>query len=152
MNSKVKRKGKTKMWIIILIILGVLGVVCVGGILATGPGRREIKELTFTNVNFNKLRDGTYLGEYIGIKDHFRDTKVQVIISSGKISDIKILKGAIDKDGKPAELTGGLSMNDLFDNVKKSQSFEVDTISGATLSSKTHLKALEDALKQAEVK
>lgn len=152
MNSKVKRKGKRKMWIIILIILGVFGAVCVGGILATGPGRREIKELTFTDVNFNKLRDGTYLGEYIGKKDHFRDTKLQVIISSGRISDIKILKGAIDKDGKPAELTGGLSMKDLFDNVKKSQSFEVDTISGATLSSKAHLKALEAALKQAEVK
>jgi uncharacterized protein with FMN-binding domain len=31
-----------------------------------------------------------------------------------------------------------------------SQSLQVDVISGATLTSKTHLKALEDALKKAQ--
>lgn len=103
-------------------------------------------------MDFKKLNDGVYLGEYIGTKNHSRDTKVQAIISGDKISDIEILKGALDKEGKPSELTGGLSIGDLFDNVIKSQSLQVDVISGATLTSKTHLKALENALEQAQTK
>lgn len=150
MSSKTRRKGKFKMWIVILVILGLIAVVAAGGILWSAPGRREVQDLTIDAVNFKKLRDGTYVGEYTGTKDHFRDTKVQVTISSAKISDIKILKGALDKEGKPAELTKGLNIGDLFDNVIKSQSLQVDAISGATLTSKAHLKALENALEQAE--
>ena len=40
----------------------------------------------------------------------------------------------------------------IFDDVQKSKSLQVDVISGATLTSKVHLKALEDALKQAQSK
>lgn len=147
-----KRKGKVRMWIIILIVVGVIAVVSVGGIIISAPGRREIAELDINNINFNKLRDGTYVGEYIGTKDHFRDTKVKVTISGGMITDIEILKGALDKEGKPANLKNGLSMNHLFSDVVKSQTLKVDVVSGATLTSKTHLKALENALKQAQVK
>ncbi|EPY6471381.1 FMN-binding protein [Clostridium sporogenes] len=147
-----RRKGKIRVWIVALVILGVIAVVLVGGILSSASGRREVQELTIDAVDFKKLRDGTYMGEYSGTKDHSRDTKVQVIISEDKISDIKILKGALDKEGKPAELTGGLSIGDLFDNVIKSQSLQVDAISGATLTSKVHLKALENALEQSQTK
>lgn len=147
-----KRKGKVRMWIIILIVVGVITVVSVGGIIISAPGRREIAELDINNIDFNKLRDGTYIGEYVGTKDHFRDTKVKVTISGGTITDIEILKGALDKEGKPAILKNGLSMNHLFSDVVKSQTLEVDAVSGATLTSKTHLKALENALKQAQVK
>jgi uncharacterized protein with FMN-binding domain len=40
----------------------------------------------------------------------------------------------------------------LFRHVIESQSLQVDVISGATLTSKAHLKALENALEQAETK
>lgn len=149
--DKTKRKVRRKMWIFILIIVGVLVAVIVGGILSTAPGRREIMDLTINNIDFKKLRDGTYEGEYIGTKDHFRDTKVQVTISSGKITDIIILKGAINKNGQPSELTGGLKIEDMYNKVIESNSLQVDVISGATLTSKTHLKALENALKKAEI-
>lgn len=152
MSTMARRKGKIRVWIVALVILGVIAVVLVGGILSSASGRREVQELTIDAVDFKKLRDGTYVGEYSGTKDHSRDTKVQVIISEDKISDIKILKGALDKEGKPAELTGGLSIGDLFDNVIKSQSLQVDAISGATLTSKVHLKALENALEQSQTK
>ncbi|QAT63508.1 FMN-binding protein [Acidilutibacter cellobiosedens] len=39
----------------------------------------------------------------------------------------------------------------MFDNVVKSQTLQVDVINGATLTSKVHLKALENALKQAQM-
>ena len=150
MKRTVKRKGKRKMWIVILIIVGVIAVGAAGGILADASGRREIKELTFSTLDFKGLRDGTYIGEYIGTKSHSRDTKVEVLISDGEISDVTILKGAVDKEGKPTELTGGKSIDNLFDNAIKSQTLQVDVISGATLTSKAHLKALENALEQAQ--
>ena len=150
MKRTEKRKGKRKMWITILIIVGVIAIGATGGILADAPGRREIKELTFSKVDFKNLRDGTYIGEYVGEKSHSRDTKVEVSISGGKVSDVTILKGALDKEGKPAELTGGKSIDDLFDNAVKSQSLQVDVISGATITSKAHLKALENALDKAQ--
>jgi len=58
----------------------------------------------------------------------------------------------VDKEGKPAKLTGGQSIADLFGDAIKSQTLQVDVISGATLTYKTHLKALENALEQAQVK
>ncbi len=152
MGNPVKRKGKRKMWIVILIIAVLIAAGLIVGILADAPGRREIGKLSFSDVDFKKLRNGTYVGEYKGTKSHFRDTKVQVMISEGEISDVKILKGAVDKEGKPVKLTGGRSIDDLFRNVINSQTLEVDAISGATLTSKTHLKALENALEQAQMK
>ncbi len=152
MSKTGKRKGRRKMWIVILIIVMIIAAGLLGGILVDAPGRREIGVLTISAVDFINFRDGTYIGEYKGTKSHSRDTKVEVIISGGNISDVKILKGAVDKEGKPAKLTGGQSIADLFGNAIKSQTLQVDVISGATLTSKTHLKALENALEQAQVK
>lgn len=152
MNTNGKRKGKKKMWVTILIIVVVISGGALGAILIDGPNRREINELSFPHIDFSKLRDGTYVGEYKGTKSHLRDTKLEVKISGGKISDIKVLKGAVDKDGKPLQIRGGKSIEDLFDAVIKSESLQVDVISGATLSSNTHLKALGNALEQAENK
>lgn len=152
MNNDGKRKGKKKMWVAILIIVVVISGVALGAILIDGPNRREITELSFPHIDFNKLRDGTYIGEYKGTKSHLRDTKLEITISGGKISDIKVLKGVVDKEGKPVQIRGGKSIEDLFDTVIKSESLQVDVISGATLTSNTHLKALGNALEQAENK
>ncbi|MDF2922302.1 MAG: FMN-binding domain protein [Paenibacillaceae bacterium] len=152
MGNAAGRKGKKKMWIGIAITAGIIAAVSAGGILFTEQGRREVRELKIAAMDFKKLRDGTYVGEYKGIKDHSRDTQIEATVSGGKLSGIKIKKGALDKTGNPAKLTGGLSIDDLFDKVIESQSLQVDVISGATLTSKAHLKGLENALEQAQVK
>ncbi len=151
MNKPEKRKVK-KMWTILLILMAVVGVGLLGGFLADAPSRREAGKLSFSDVEFKNLVDGTYIGEFKGEKSHLRDAKVEVMISEGEISDITILKGAVDKEGKPMELTGGRDIDDLFNDAIQSQTLQVDVISGATLTSKTHLKALENALEQAQVK
>lgn len=135
------------MWI--LIILGVLVAAMGTMILATEPGRRELKEMTFPSTAFSGLKQGTYTGEYKGAKDSFRNEKVQVTVSDGKVSDIKVLEGSVLKDGKPVELRGGLTIDDLSGRVIQNQSLHVDVISGATLNSNAHLKAVEKALAQA---
>lgn len=150
MKQPKQRKGLRKMGIALLIIFGLIVTVLAGGFLIDAPGRREAADLVIDPVDFSRFRDGAYTGEFIGVKSHMRDTKVEVTISGGNISDITILKGALDKDGKPAQMNGGKTMDDLFGQVVKTKSLQVDVISGATLTSKTHLKALENALELAE--
>ena len=139
------------MWIVILIVV-IIAAGILAGLLADAPGRREIAGLTFSEVDFENLRNGKFVGEYKGTKSHLRDTKVEVMVSGGDISDIKIIKGAVDKEGKPSKLAGDKSISDLFEKVIESQTLQVDVISGATLTSKTHLKALENAMQQAQEK
>lgn len=151
MKTTVRKKGKIKVWIVILVIIGVIGIALLGGIMGTEPGRREIKNLTINDINFKNLRDGTYVGEYKGKKDSFRNTRVEVTVSSGRVTGIKVLKGALNKEGKPAEINSkGSTVEDLFEKVIETQSLQIDVISGATLTSKTHIKAVENALEQAD--
>jgi len=139
------------MWWILVIIVAVIGIGLSVALLADAPGRREAAGQTFSPMDFNHLRDGKYIGEYQGTKSHLRDTKVEVVVDKGMVSDVRILKGAIDKNGQPVKLTGGRSVPDLFETALQSQTLEVDVISGATITSKTHLKALEHALSQAQM-
>ncbi len=137
--------------LIVLAIIGLIGVGLGGTVLFTAPGRREIKNLPIAAIDFSVLRDGTYVGVYDGGKSPMRGATVKVTVSSGEVTGIKVLKSAaLDSDGKPVELAKGLTVADLFDSVIQEQSLQVDTISGATLTSKAHLKAVEAALEQAK--
>jgi len=145
-----KSGGKRiRIWHIFLIILGVGIFGAIIALLADTPERQALKMLAIEKIDFTNLQDGVYVGEYKGRKNHFRDTTVEVTISNRRITDIKILKGALDSKGNPVKMKGGMTMDILFQKVIESQSLQVDTISGATLTSKAHLKALEKALKQA---
>ncbi len=74
-------------------------------------------------------------------------------MSSGKVSSIKVLEGKnVYKEGKPIEIRNDLTIEDLNNSVIKEQSLQVDVISGATLTSNAYLKAMENALKQAQTK
>ncbi len=148
MQNVKERRGKSKVWIV---ILSIAGVITLGAVVLTAPGRRELQNMVIDNVDFKKLCDGVYTGAYRGTKDSFRNVAVNVTVNSGAVSKIKVTEGAL-ADKQTTEIRNGLSLNDLFDEVIKSQSLQVDAISGATLTSKAHLKAVENALKQEELK
>lgn len=140
-----KRKGKIRMLIIIPVILVTVVVAGLGGALIFTSGERcEAKNLPIGAVNFNNLNDGTYIGEYEGGMNKRRTNKVQVTVSSGKVTDIKILE---HKENHSPEFT-----DKLYNSVIESQSLQVDTISGATLTSKAYLKSVENALDKAQKK
>lgn len=143
------RKKRSFFWYIIIFIPGIIILGTIIGMLADNPERQELKALEIGSIDFTNLQDGVYMGEYSGSKGHFRDAAVEVTISGGEIIVIRILKGALDSDGNPAKISKDLTIADLFQNVIQLQSLQVDAISGATLSSKAHLKALENALNQA---
>lgn len=142
------KKFKFRFVFLIVAVVAILGSII--AFFADAPNRQELKSLVIGKVDFTQLRDGTYIGEYAGTKGSSRNATVKVTISGGEITAITILKGALDKEGNPVKLKDGMTMNDLFQKVKDDKTLQVDTISGATLTSKAHLKALENALKQAE--
>lgn len=138
------------MWIVLLVIVGILVLVLGVAMLATEPGRREAMAVTVGQVDFDHLKDGVYTGAYQGTKDHLRDTKVAVTVNEGEVCDIQVVQGALANEKQSSELNNGQSIDTLFQRVVDAGSLQVDTISGATITSKVHLKALENALKQAE--
>jgi uncharacterized protein with FMN-binding domain len=134
-----RRKGKRKLLIagiVVLVVVGGLG----GALLFTEGERREAKNVPIKAINFKSLHDGTYVGKYEGGKYKWRANKIQVTISSKKVTDIKVLE---QTEKKSSEFT-----NELFGRVIQAQSLQVDTISGATLTSKAFLKGIENALEE----
>lgn len=130
-------------WIIALIIVVVLGTGGGIGWSFLSKEHTEARNLPLNAVDFGNLKDGIYIGEYEGGMYKWRANKVQVTVSSGKVSNVKLLSSSDPgKDNTQQEM--------LYDRVIKKQSLQVDTISGATLTSKAYLQAVENALKQAQ--
>ncbi|MEI3246578.1 MAG: FMN-binding protein [Lachnospiraceae bacterium] len=88
----------------------------------------------------NGLKDGTYIGHGTGFGG---DITVEVVITDGKIMSCEI-KSA---ENETPEYLDAASA--LVDSVTKAKSAEVDTVSGATLSSNGILEAVRDCLAQA---
>jgi uncharacterized protein with FMN-binding domain len=73
----------------------------------------------------------------------WRANECQVTVSSGRVTDIQLV-GSSDPGSKNTQHEA------LYDRVIEAQSLQVDTISGATLTSKAYLQAVENALIQAQ--
>lgn len=99
-----------------------------------------IKSISIDNVNLNKVKDGTYDGKFNAI---MVAAETSVTVKDHKIVNIKLLKHKTER-GKPAEV--------ITKKVVQAQSLKVDTISGATNSSKVILKSIENALDSGLVK
>jgi uncharacterized protein with FMN-binding domain len=93
-----------------------------------------IKGITIDKVDLAKVKDGSYTGAYDAI---FIAAKVDVTVKNNKIVDIKLLYHKNER-GKRAEV--------IPERVVQAQSLQIDTVSGATNSSKVILKAIENAL------
>lgn len=121
--------------IMIILIVAILLVVCVK-VGADFLTKRTLKKVKINEVPISQVADGKYLGE-AQIKPV--SAKVNVQVENGKITDIEI------KD----HMTGlGKNGEKIIDQIINKQSLEVDAISGATQSSVTITKAVENALTQ----
>jgi uncharacterized protein with FMN-binding domain len=96
----------------------------------------DIGKLVVSNVSPTAVRDGTYHGEQIN--DPIT-AKVDIDVKDGSIMAIKVLE---HKHGP------GHGADAIIDRVIAAQSLQVDAVSGATLSSKVVLKAIETALEK----
>jgi len=127
----------TKKIVVSAVCIMALGFGIFGGnyLISAGKYKKTIKELKISVVDLSKLSDGKYTGSCDAV---FVGAKVSVTVKNNKIVDIILLNHKNER-GKRAEV--------IKDEVVSTQSLQVDTISGATNSSKVILKAIENALK-----
>lgn len=117
--------------IIVIVIMLLIVIVKIGAGILT---KRTLKKVKINEVDIAKVADGEYEGN-AQIKPV--SAKVNVRVEQGKIADIEI------KD----HMTGlGKNGEKIVDQIINKQSLDVDAISGATQSSVTITKAVEDAL------
>ena len=102
--------------------LAVLLLTCAGG------------NIDVSTPSFTALPDGTYRGSY---GSGLVSATVDVTLAGGRIEKVAIVSHRCGR-GKPAEA--------IVNDVVRTQSLEVDAVSGATRSSKVILKAIEIAL------
>ena len=113
----------------------VLIAVMFGGkmLIDTTRYRRIISDVVIKSPDLTLIQDGVYLGSFDAI---LISADVEVTVIDHKITEI-ILDHKNDR---------GVSAEVITDDVIMQQSLKIDTISGATNSSKVILKAIENAL------
>ena len=127
-------KKRTK---VILSILAIL--LCLVGFMGYGAMKNipAMCAVEITPATATGLADGTYIG-------HFEFSRwksdVNVTVKDGKITSIERLSEPLIPDVSPT----------LSAAIMEKQSLEVDTVTGATASSKAYLKSVENALNPAQ--
>lgn len=122
---------KIKKWKIVIATIVVL-IVCIAAyVLLNLPKPVASSDSAY---DLSQIADGTYIGS---CDNGMVKVQVAVDVKGNAITDVRITEHD-NGLGVPAEA--------ITDTIIRQQSVEVDAVSGATLSSKTILKAVENAL------
>jgi len=121
------------------ILLGVVAIVIIFIIVMffkVTEGLSEGAKVTLNGIDLASIPDGSYTGTY----DFKRwSNTVTVHVENHQIVDIEIIEDFID-DGTSS------SSDEIFRRVIEAQNTDIDVVSGATVTSKAYLKAIENAL------
>ncbi len=124
-----------------------VGTGVAAGILAIGYGvimilmaarfkeQKTVRAMPIQDIDLAKIRDGSFPGDF-----SYGDFTYQVTVTvkNHRIEDVKILKNRTTEHAQRAE--------GVVEEILKSQSLNVDAVSGATTTSKALLKTVENAL------
>ena len=119
---------------ILIILLCTILFALIGASLYLKTLVNDVNSITVSNLNMANITDGIYVGEY-SITPVY--VKVEGSGTEHKITNIKIIEHENGLGGKAEK---------IVDNVISRQSLEVGAVSGATVSSKCIIKAIENAL------
>ena len=118
-------------------IIAGIGVVIVllgaGMLFFATRGLEEGKNLVIQDVDLTQIADGTYTGQHEA--GRWTNT-VQVVVQEGEITDIQLVDGFEQEKAKEK----------VYQAILQHQTLDVDVLSGATVSSKAYIKAVENAL------
>jgi len=117
--------------IALIVIAGLVGGLYAWRVLSAA------NSLTIDDIDMSRVSDGIYEGSYEVF--HVK-AAVQVTVEDGRIVSI-----AFTDSGRISEETQQ-EIDEIFDEVISSQSLDVDMTSGASVSKKVSLKAVEEAL------
>lgn len=126
-------KNKKKMMIIfcyIILLLFLAGKIVITSLV------NGAEKISIVNPNLLNISDGNYIGEY-SITPVY--VKVEVTVKNHAFTNINILK---HNNGL------GSTAENITSDIVETQSLNVDTVSGATISSKCILKAVENAIEK----
>jgi len=125
-----------KLFLKIVLCVVLVFVVAVGGLgFYISMGLKEGQNLVVNPVSAAQLADGQYEGSYGSGRWY---NEVSVTIKDSRITQIEVLKSVLFE--KP-EVT-----QDIIEKVIAKQNTTIDVMTGATVTSKAYLKAIEDAL------
>lgn len=111
-----------------------------------GPGAgRLIPVADVAQVAAGPLRDGSYKGS--SVDAYWGRVQVEVVVQGGKLTRVEMLQ--YPRDRRRSQAISNQVLPYLEQEAVANQSAEVDTISGATLTSQAYQRSLADALRQA---
>ncbi len=124
------KKGKKILLItfIVVLFLFITGKIVMGNIV------KNVKNISVSMPDLSNVQDGNYIGEYSITPVH---VKVEVSVNNHQITDISILQ---HDNGL------GSTAESIVNDIVEEQSLDIDAVSGATVSSKCILKAVENAI------
>lgn len=124
------KKSRKMLLIIFLAFLLLL----MGGKIIIGNMIEKVRSISVSMPDLSNVQDGNYSGEYLIAPVH---VKVEVSVRDHRITDIAILQ---HDNGL------GSAAESIINDVIEKQSLNIDAVSGATVSSKCILKAVENAI------
>lgn len=132
-KSHISNLGKPRRHILLTVILIVsaLMILLASAVFLNLPKPKQVSNDSF---QLDQLKDGIYQGQ---CDNGLVYARVEVEIRNQQITDIKLLE---HRNGM------GQAAEEIVNTVTARQSVEVDAVSGATFSSQTILKAVENAL------
>ena len=139
-TGKMKRGGWSSLPLALL-LLGAVGTIA--GCVGLAEEHEEARAVTIGDIDFSTLEQGVYRGSYPGGMHEWRANTAEVTVGQGRVDTIRLVASA-ELDVDDPEYAA------LARRVVEAQSLDVDGISGATLTSKAHLKAIELALEHAQ--
>lgn len=96
---------------------------------------QTFKTLEIRDVDLTNLADGIYVGEF---SEFLVSVKATVTLTSHRITEVKISRQRCGK---------GYEASDTLNRIMKAQTPKVDSVTGATASSKAIMAAVQNALK-----
>jgi uncharacterized protein with FMN-binding domain len=132
-----KEMSKTKKvlgFIAVILIIAVIGFSI--SLMTINNNLEELANSPISNIDISGSIDGIYSGSY---EEFPVSAEVKVTVENQKITKIDLIKH-VTGQGREAEA--------ITDEVIESQRLDIDTISGATYSSKVILKAIQNAMEK----
>lgn len=120
----------------LLIAIGIIAALLTAMMFAVTAGLSGGAKVPISGIGLSGAADGVYTGTYT--QGRWTNT-LNVHVKDHKITEI-----VIEKDVLAAGITN--CSGEVFRRVIEKQSTEVDAVSGATVTSKAYLKAIENAL------
>lgn len=126
---------------VLLSILGVIVILAAGTFVFMTSGMSQVKSASVDTVSPSAVADGAYQGKYSNGR---WSNEVQVTVKDHKITQISVVKDQLAK--MPLVQAG------VIGSILEKQSLNVDIVSGATITTKAYVKAVENALKAGAAK